>query len=223
MQREKERVSKFKAVTMMAVVVVLGLGMFGLQTSRAQYQAKDIVDTAVAAGQFKTLAAALTAAGLVDTLKGAGPFTVFAPTDEAFAKLPAGTVDALLKDIPKLKSILTYHVVAGKVMAADVVKLNSAKTLNGQSVKITVKGGKVMVDNANVVKTDIECSNGVIHDIRGVTFPQMSCSLSFGPLVTKPRSAGTENSLEDDNSERERLFRASLKTLQDLWHSNHAT
>jgi uncharacterized surface protein with fasciclin (FAS1) repeats len=172
MQREKERVSKFKAVTMMAVVVVLGLGMFGLQTSRAQYQAKDIVDTAVAAGQFKTLAAALTAAGLVDTLKGAGPFTVFAPTDEAFAKLPAGTVDALLKDIPKLKSILTYHVVAGKVMAADVVKLNSAKTLNGQSVKITVKGGKVMVDNANVVKTDIECSNGVIHVIDAVILPK---------------------------------------------------
>ena len=112
------------------------------------------------------------AAGLVDTLKGAGPFTVFAPTDEAFAKLPAGTLDALLKDIPKLKGILTYHVVAGKVMAADVVKLKSAKTVNGQSVKITAKGGKVMVDKANVVKTDIECSNGVIHVIDAVLLPK---------------------------------------------------
>ena len=164
--------NKFKAVTMMAVVVVLTLGVFGLQTSRAEYQSKDIVDTAVAAGQFKTLAAALTAAGLVDTLKGAGPFTVFAPTDEAFAKLPAGTVHALLKDIPKLKGILTYHVVAGKVMAADVVKLNSAKTVNGQSVQISVMGGKVMVDNANLVKTDIECSNGVIHVIDAVILPK---------------------------------------------------
>jgi uncharacterized surface protein with fasciclin (FAS1) repeats len=172
MQREKEEMSKFKAVTMIAVVVVLTLGVFGLQTSRAEYQGKDIVDTAVAAGQFKTLAAALTAAGLVDTLKGAGPFTVFAPTDEAFAKLPAGTLDALLKDIPKLKGILTYHVVGGKVMAAEVVKLKSAKTVNGQSVKISVIGGKVMVDNANVVKTDIECSNGVIHVIDAVILPK---------------------------------------------------
>ena len=131
MQREKEKMSKFKAATIMAVLVVLGLGVFGLQTSRAEYQAKNIVDTAVAAGQFKTLAKALQAAGLVETLKGAGPFTVFAPTDEAFAKLPAGTLDALLKDIPKLKGILTYHVVAGKVVAADVVKLKSAKIVNG--------------------------------------------------------------------------------------------
>jgi len=146
--------------------------VFGVQASRAEYQAKDIVDTAVAAGQFKTLAAALQAAGLVDTLKGAGPFTVFAPTDEAFAKLPAGTLDALLKDIPKLKGILTYHVVAGKVMAADVVKLKSATTVNGQSVKIKAEGGKVMVDNANVVKTDIECSNGVIHVIDAVILPK---------------------------------------------------
>ena len=164
--------SKFKAVTMMAAVVVLALGAFGVQTSRAEYQAKDIVDTAVAAGQFKTLAAALTAAGLVDTLKGDGPFTVFAPTDEAFAKLPAGTLDALLKDIPKLKGILTYHVVAGKVMAADVVKLKSATTVNGQSIKIKAEGGKVMVDNGNVVKTDIECSNGVIHVIDAVILPK---------------------------------------------------
>jgi uncharacterized surface protein with fasciclin (FAS1) repeats len=164
--------NKLKITTMMAVVLVLGLGTFALQTSRAEYQANDIVDTAVAAGQFKTLATALQAAGLVDTLKGAGPFTVFAPTDEAFAKLPAGTLDALLKDIPKLKGILLYHVVAGKVMAADVVKLKSAKTVNGQSVRIMAKGSNVMVDNANVLKTDIVCSNGVIHVIDAVMLPK---------------------------------------------------
>jgi uncharacterized surface protein with fasciclin (FAS1) repeats len=135
---------------------------------------KDIVDTAVAAGDFKTLAAALKAAGLVDTLKSAGPFTVFAPTDEAFAKLPAGTVDDLLKpeNHDKLVAILTYHVVPGKVMAKDVVKLHEAKTVNGKEVKIMTEGGKVMVDNANVVKTNIDCSNGVIHVIDSVILPQ---------------------------------------------------
>ena len=135
---------------------------------------KDIVDTAVAAGNFKTLAAALQAAGLVDTLKGKGPFTVFAPTDEAFAKLPAGTVDDLLKpeNHDKLVAILTYHVVPGKVMAKDVVKLHEAKTVNGKDVKITAQGGKVMVDSADVVKTDIVCSNGVIHVIDSVILPQ---------------------------------------------------
>jgi uncharacterized surface protein with fasciclin (FAS1) repeats len=135
---------------------------------------KDIVDTAVAAGDFKTLAAALKAAGLVDTLKGAGPFTVFAPTDEAFAKLPAGTVEDLLKpeNKQKLVSILTYHVVAGDVMAKDVVKLSEAKTVNGKEVKIMVEGGKVMVDGAIVTKTDIQCSNGVIHVIDSVLLPQ---------------------------------------------------
>ena len=163
---------RLKAIGLMAVALVLSLGVFAVQTSRAGEPAQDIVDTAIAAGQFKTLAAALQAAGLVDTLKGAGPFTVFAPTDEAFAKLPAGTVDSLLKDIPKLKGILTYHVVAGKVMAADVVKLKSAKTVNGQTAKISAEGGKVMVDNANVVKTDIICSNGVIHVIDSVILPK---------------------------------------------------
>jgi uncharacterized surface protein with fasciclin (FAS1) repeats len=135
---------------------------------------KDIVDTAVAAGDFKTLAAALQAAGLVDTLKGAGPFTVFAPTDEAFAKLPAGTVEDLLKpeNKEKLVSILTYHVVAGDVMAKNVVKLSEAKTVNGKEVKIKVQGGNVMVDAANVTKTDIKCSNGVIHVIDSVLLPQ---------------------------------------------------
>ena len=134
--------------------------------------AADIVDTAVAAGNFTTLVAAVKAAGLVDTLKSAGPFTVFAPTDEAFAKLPAGTVDALLKDPAKLKNILLYHVVAGKVMAADVVKLKTAKTVEGGSVKISAKGGTVTVDNAKVIKTDIVCDNGVIHVIDTVIMPK---------------------------------------------------
>jgi len=137
----------------------------------ASEQDKDIVDTAVAAGSFKTLVKAVQAAGLVETLKSPGPFTVFAPTDEAFAKLPAGTLEALLKDIPKLKAILTYHVVAGKVMAADVVKLKEAKTVQGQSVKISTSGG-VMVDGAKVVKTDIVTSNGVIHVIDSVILPR---------------------------------------------------
>ena len=130
----------------------------------------DIVDTALAAGTFKTLAAAVTAAGLVDTLKGAGPFTVFAPSDDAFAKLPAGTVEALLADIPKLTAILTYHVVAGKVMAADVVKMNgqSAATLNGASVKVSTDSGVQLNDVINVTATDIECTNGVIHVIDAV-------------------------------------------------------
>lgn len=135
---------------------------------------KDIVDTAVAAGSFKTLAAALGAAGLVETLKGEGPFTVFAPTDEAFGKLPAGTVEDLLKpeNKAKLVSILTYHVVPGKVMAADVVKLSEAKTVQGSKVKISVNEGKVKVDDANVVKTDIKASNGVIHVIDAVILPK---------------------------------------------------
>jgi transforming growth factor-beta-induced protein len=135
----------------------------------------DIVDTAVAAGSFKTLAAALQAAGLVDTLKGDGPFTVFAPTDEAFAKLPKGAVDDLLKpeNKEKLVAVLTYHVVSGKVMAADVAGMNgkSAKTVQGSELKIKVEGSNVSVDNANVVKTDIECKNGVIHVIDTVVMP----------------------------------------------------
>ncbi|MBA4019797.1 MAG: Nex18 symbiotically induced protein [Pirellula sp.] len=131
----------------------------------------DIVDTAVGAGSFKTLVAAVQAAGLVDTLKSAGPFTVFAPTDEAFAKLPAGTVEALLKDKAKLTAILTYHVVPGKVLSGDVVKLKSAKTVQGQSVTIDASKG-VMIDKAQVVKADIECSNGVIHVIDTVLLPK---------------------------------------------------
>ena len=135
---------------------------------------KDIVDTAVAAGSFKTLARALQAADLVETLKGAGPFTVFAPTDEAFAKLPAGTLDTLLKpeNKAKLQRILTYHVVSGNVMAADVVKLHSAKAVSGDTIMIATHGGAVTVDNARVVKTDIVASNGVIHVIDTVILPQ---------------------------------------------------
>ena len=135
--------------------------------------AHDIVDTAVAAGSFTTLVAAVKAAGLVDTLKGAGPITVFAPTDDAFKKLPAGTVEALLKDIPKLTAILTYHVVAGKVLAADVVKLDgkSAKTVQGGDVKISTAGGVKLNGTATVTKTDIECTNGVIHVIDSVILP----------------------------------------------------
>ena len=134
---------------------------------------KDIVDTAVGAGQFKTLVAAVKAAGLVPTLKGKGPFTVFAPTDAAFDKLPAGTVKNLLKpkNKTKLQNILTYHVVGGKVMAADVVKLHSADTVYGAKVPVKVKGDRVMVGDASVVKTDIKCSNGVIHVIDSVLMP----------------------------------------------------
>jgi uncharacterized surface protein with fasciclin (FAS1) repeats len=134
--------------------------------------AADIVDTAVSAGSFKTLVKAVQAAGLVDTLKGPGPFTVFAPTDEAFAKLPAGTIESLLANPEQLKQVLTYHVVAGKVMAADVVKLKEAKTVQGSAAKINVSGGNVMIDNAKVVKTDIQCDNGVIHVIDTVILPK---------------------------------------------------
>lgn len=130
----------------------------------------DLVDTALAAGSFKTLAAALQAADLVGTLKGEGPFTVFAPTDEAFAKLPAGTVDALLKDIPKLRAILTYHVVAGRVSSDQVLKLSSARTLQGQDLAISADQG-VRVGPAAVTKADISASNGVIHVIDTVLIP----------------------------------------------------
>jgi uncharacterized surface protein with fasciclin (FAS1) repeats len=144
----------------------------GTATASAQAK-KDIVDTAVGAGTFKTLAAALQAAGLVDTLKGTGPFTVFAPTDAAFAKLPAGTVENLLKpeNKAKLQRILTHHVVAGKVMAADVVKLRSAKAVSGDSLAIANGGGNVTIGGARVVTADIAASNGVIHVIDTVLIP----------------------------------------------------
>ncbi len=156
----------------MKKLFVTALAALALSTV-AMAQEKDIVDTAVAAGSFNTLVTAVKAAGLVDTLKSAGPFTVFAPTDAAFAKLPPGALEGLLKDPAKLKAVLTYHVVSGDVMAADVVKLTSAKTVEGADVKISVKGGKVMINNAHVVKADIKCSNGVIHVIDTVIMPPM--------------------------------------------------
>ncbi len=133
----------------------------------------DIVDTAVGAGSFKTLVAAIKAADLVETLKGPGPFTVFAPTDEAFAKLPAGTLESLLKpeNKTKLQAILTYHVVSGRVGSDQVVHMTSAKTVQGKELKISQNAGSVMVDGAKVVKTDIACSNGVIHVIDAVVLP----------------------------------------------------
>lgn len=132
-----------------------------------------LIDVAVADGHFKTLAAALTAAGLIDTLKGSGPFTVFAPTDDAFAKLPLGTVDGLLKDIPKLTAILKYHVLAGKVAAADVMKLDgkTATTLNGGHLKVSTQGGVKLNGAVHVTKTDVAASNGLIHVIDAVLMP----------------------------------------------------
>jgi uncharacterized surface protein with fasciclin (FAS1) repeats len=133
----------------------------------------NIVEVAISAGSFNTLVAAVQAAGLVETLSGEGPFTVFAPTDEAFALIPEADLNALLADKEALTAVLTYHVVAGKVYAKDVVNLTSAQTVNGKSVEIVVKDGKVMIDGANVVTTDIEASNGVIHVIDRVILPRM--------------------------------------------------
>ncbi|MBA6251107.1 MULTISPECIES: fasciclin domain-containing protein [unclassified Colwellia] len=147
-----------------------------MPTSHAEHHGmkKDIVDVAAANGSFNTLVAAVKAGGLVDTLKGKGPFTVFAPTDEAFAKLPAGTVEMLLKpeNKDKLVSILTYHVVAGKVMSTDVVKVDSASTVQGQMLMVKVDGGNVMINNAKVIMADVKASNGVIHVIDTVLMPK---------------------------------------------------
>ena len=148
--------------TILATVLAFGVAF--------SVQAKDIVDTAVAAGSFKTLATALTAAGLIDTLKGPGPFTVFAPTDAAFAKIPKDALDALLKDKAKLTAVLTYHVVPGKVMAADV-KAGKVKTVQGSEITVKTTGG-VMVDGAKVTATDIVADNGVIHVIDSVIMPK---------------------------------------------------
>lgn len=160
---------------MRSVVRVIGsvAMLASLAVLPARAQNKDIIDTAVAAGSFKTLAKALNAAGLVETLKGSGPFTVFAPTDEAFAKLPAGTLENLLKPEQKaeLRRILTYHVISGRVMAADVVKMRSAKAVSGDTITVMTRDGKVHVDKANVVTTDIAASNGVIHVIDAVILP----------------------------------------------------
>jgi uncharacterized surface protein with fasciclin (FAS1) repeats len=158
-------------------ITIIALSILFLSTSvlmAGSHAKKDIVDTAVSAGSFNTLVAAVKAADLVDTLKGEGPFTVFAPTDDAFAKLPAGTLEDLLKpeNKDKLASILTYHVVPGKVMAKDVASMKMAETVNGQSFMVSLEGDNVMIDNAKVVKADIECSNGVIHVIDSVILPK---------------------------------------------------
>ncbi len=154
--------------------IAAALAVVVLTASSSVAAEKDIVDTAAGAKQFSTLVAAVKAAGLVETLKGDGPFTVFAPTDAAFKKLPEGTLESLLKpeNKAKLTAILTYHVVPGKVMAKDVVKLSEAKTVQGSTVDIKASDAGVKVDNANVVKTDIVCSNGVIHVIDAVILPE---------------------------------------------------
>ncbi|MFT6407795.1 MAG: putative surface protein with fasciclin (FAS1) repeats [Arenicella sp.] len=159
---------------LIAALLIISASLFSTQSIAAHHgdkdAKKDIIDTAVAAGSFNTLATALTEAGLIETLKGDGPFTVFAPTDEAFAKIPADQLKAILADKALLTSILTYHVVAGKVIAADVVKLESATSLQGSELAISTTDG-VKVNNANVVKTDIQTSNGVIHVIDTVLVP----------------------------------------------------
>jgi uncharacterized surface protein with fasciclin (FAS1) repeats len=153
----------------LAAAVALAVAPTAVQ---ANHHEKDIVETAVAAGSFKTLATALQAAGLIETLKGQGPFTVFAPTDEAFAKIPESDLKALLANKAELTKILTYHVVSGKVTAAEVVKLSSAKTVEGEAIKIDTSHDGVKVNDANVIKTDIMASNGVIHVIDAVLLPE---------------------------------------------------
>lgn len=187
---------------MLKNLMVCGLMLAVSQSAFAEK--KDIVETAVGAGSFKTLAAALGAADLVKTLQGKGPFTVFAPTDEAFAKLPKGTVETLLKPENKdqLIAILTYHVAGGEVTAKDVVKLKGAKTVNGQRINIAVSDKGVKVDNANVVKTDIMCSNGVIHVIDSVILPETKTlpevaagAKNFGTLLAAAKAAGLVDAL----------------------------
>ncbi|MCY3005377.1 MAG: fasciclin domain-containing protein [Planctomycetota bacterium] len=193
-----KKIVSFAVATFMSVA---SMSAFGFE--------KNIVDTAVEAGKFKTLAAALGAAGLVDAVKGPGPFTVFAPTDEAFAKLPKGTVETLLKpeNKEKLKAILTYHVVPGKVMAKDVVGIKGAKSLNGQRIDVKVDGGKVMVDGAQVVTTDIACTNGVIHVIDSVILPSedniptvATKAGKFGTLLAAAKAAGLVDALSGDKA-----------------------
>jgi uncharacterized surface protein with fasciclin (FAS1) repeats len=158
--------------TLAIAMVLIHTTAFANQADRpCPSQKQDIVDTAVAAGQFKTLAAALGAAGLVDTLKGAGPFTVFAPTDAAFAKLPAGTVEALLKDIPALTNILVYHVVAGELSVRNLVDQKMVVTLQGRSVEVRVENGMLYLNNSQVIAKPVQASNGVIYVIDSVLLP----------------------------------------------------
>lgn len=197
-----------RKLSMTAAIAAAGLFLSALPAQAAVCaNSSDIVTTAVKAGQFKTLAAALEAAGLVDTLKGEGPFTVFAPTDEAFANLPKGTVETLLKPENKamLTGILTYHVVPGKVDAATVVKLNGATTVNGQQVDIATEDSKVMIDNATVIKADIICSNGIIHVIDKVILPADANIVetaanagTFQTLLAAAEAAGLAETLAGD-------------------------
>lgn len=191
----------------LSLAAMAAIGVFQGSFATANAAEKDIVTTAVEAGSFKTLAAALKAGGLVETLQGKGPFTVFAPTDEAFAKLPAGTVETLLKPENKsqLVSVLTYHVVSGKVAAAQVVKLNAAATVNGQRVNIKVEEGKVQVDQATVVKADINCSNGIIHVVDQVLLPSgdnipatADKAGTFKTLLAAAKAAGLVEVLSGD-------------------------
>ncbi len=191
----------------LSVAVMAAMGVVQGSVSAANASEKDIVTTAVEAGSFKTLAAALKAGGLVETLQGKGPFTVFAPTDDAFAKLPPGTVETLLKPENKgqLVSVLTYHVVAGKVAAAQVVKLDAAATVNGQRVNIKVEDGKVRVDQAIVVKADIHCTNGIIHVIDQVILPSSDNipatadkAGTFKTLLVAAKAAGLVEVLSGD-------------------------
>lgn len=204
--------SVFAILLSTSVPAMAGKKCPGSTTTTVAYNSAakmDVVDTAVKAGSFKTLVAAVKAAGLVDTLKGDGPFTVFAPTDEAFAKLPEGTVATLLKpeNKDKLAAILTYHVVAGKVMSGDVVKLEKAETVQGSDVKIEAADGKVKINNAQVVKADIECGNGVIHVIDTVLLPKKGPmdivetaveAGSFKTLATALKAAGLVETLKSE-------------------------
>jgi uncharacterized surface protein with fasciclin (FAS1) repeats len=198
---------KITALSLALALIAGGPAFADHCASHQKAAKKDIVSTAVAAGQFKTLAAALTEAGLVDALKGDGPFTVFAPTDAAFAKLPEGTVANLLKpeNIDQLKAILTYHVVPGKLRAAQVVRSTGAVTLNGQRIAIKTSDAGVMVDSANVVKTDIKCSNGVIHVIDSVILPEQRDLVAlaqstgkFQTLLAAAKAAGLVEALQGD-------------------------
>jgi uncharacterized surface protein with fasciclin (FAS1) repeats len=194
-----ERTSQMKRITSMLalLVVAIAASAFGASASTgARTQGNDnIVNTAVAAGQFTTLASLLGKAGLVETLQGAGPFTVFAPTDAAFAKVPQATLDALAADPAKLKSVLLYHVVAGKALAADVVKLTSAKTLEGRSVAIKVVDGSVFLDGAKVTTPDVTTSNGVIHVIDSVLLPKEAVAAKPKTIVQTATAAGTFKTL----------------------------
>jgi transforming growth factor-beta-induced protein len=187
-----KRIISLVAVLVVAAVTVGGAGAASARTDASN---TDIVQTAVAAGQFTTLASLLQQAGLVDTLSTGGPFTVFAPTDAAFAKVPKATLDALAADPAKLKAVLLYHVVPGRVTAADVVKLTSAKTAEGQSLAIKVTNGSVFVDGAQVTTPDVEASNGVIHVIDSVLIPQQMTTTTPKTIVQTAVAAGSFKTL----------------------------